>query len=363
VARERVEGLTSTALLGRKTWKPLPAVAVLYGEAAFFKGQIVDRFVHELFGKNEPWVRRFRAAEREAGRPTLADVADELRTPSFLSPSRLVVVEAADAFIAANREALEGLIGEDLAGGHLILLADALDSRTRFAKAVAEKGWSVACQKPFDRPPPWKPEADPWDNDLCRWVVVRAREKGFSFDLETAHAFCQRVGNDLATLDEEMEKLRTYLGARSKASLADVEAVAGELREDTIFDLVDAFLAADRPAALAVARRLFEGGYHPPKGAPILDPVGITTMFIGALVGRLRALRRAHALAARGQGPDAWVGLRLTPKPFLPRFQRDLRATPPARIERAFAALLEIDRSVKIGGRAEPLIEAFLLTR
>jgi len=362
MAKDRTAELTPAALMARKSWSPLPAFCVLAGDAEFFKREILARFTKELFGKEEPWVRRFRATEREPGQPSLAEVLDDLRTPSFISNSRLVVIDAAEQFITANREALEPFVPAGFSGGHLILLADSFDGRTRLGKAVNEKGWLVSCRKPFDKPPPWQPDAEPWDNDLCRWLCARAREKKLSMEAQIAHAFIQRVGDDLATLAEEMEKLRTYLGDRPGAvDLAAVEAVAGALREDSIFDLVEAYLAADRSEALRIARGLFLGGYHPPKGSPVTDPVGITSMFIGALVGRLRSLRRAHALAAQGSGPEEWVSLKLVAKPFLSRFQSEMRTCPPARIINAFPALLDIDRAAKTGERAEALIEGFLL--
>jgi len=361
--RERKSELTHAVLMGRQSWSPLPAVCVLHGNAPFFRREIQERFARELAsrGGDEPWIRRYRAADKEA--PTLASVLDDLCTPSFLASNRLVVVEAADQFLSDHKKALAPFVEEGFAGGHLILHLDSLDLRTRFARLVSEKGWAVSCQQPFDRPPPWEPHADPWNNDLARWVAGRARGLDMAMSLETAHAFCQRVGTDLATLAEELDKLRTYLGTgKRKVDLAAVDAVAGELREDSIFDLIDAFLSVNRPAALRIARRLFRGGYRPARGNPVMEPVGILILFIGGLVGRLRALRRAHALAGEGKGPEAWISLRLTPKPFLPRFQRDLRATPPERIDRALQTLREIDRAVKTGARAQPLLELFLMT-
>ncbi len=364
MTRARSAELTPASLLARSRWTPLPSVCVLYGDADFFKREVEERFARELAAAcGEISFRRYTPADREAGRPSLAEVLDELRTPSFLAQGRLIAIEAADPFLAAHREALEPFVGQGFSGGHLILsLEAALDQRTRFAKAVAEKGWAVNCQKPFDRPPPWQPDADPWDSDLCRWVAARAKQKKVEMDLELAYAFCQRVGDDLATLDEELEKLRTWLGkAGARADLAAITAVTGELREDSIFDLVDAFLAADRPAAFRILRRILRGGYHPPRGTPVLEPVGISSLFIGALVSRFRALRRGHALAAEGKGPDAWVAMRLTPRPFIARFTRDLRTTPPSRIARSLAALRALDRAVKTGSRAEPLLEDFVL--
>ncbi len=363
MAKEKTTSLTYQALMERTRWKPLPAVAALVGDADFFKREIEDRFIAELSeGGEKPFVRRVSGADKDGAGLPLAEVLDDLRTPSFFESAKLVVIQAAEPFVARNAAALEPFISTGFSGGHLLLHLDNLDGRTRFAKNLAEKGWAVSCQKPFDRPPPWQPDADPWDNDLCRWVAGRARMKKVAMDLELAQAFCQRIGTDLATLDAEMEKLRTYLGGNGgRATLEAVEAVAGELREDSVFDLVDAFLSQNRPAALEIATRLMKSGYHPPRGSPIYDAGTIWSFFTGAVIGRLQNLRRAHALQARGQGPDTWIALKLTPKPFLPRFERDFRAASPQRIAQAFAALRRLDRQVKTGSRAQLCLEEFLL--
>ena len=75
-------------------------------------------------------------------------------------------------------------------------------------------------------------------------------------------------------------------------------------------------------------------------------------MFIGALVKRLKPLRRAHAMRATGRGPDDWLAERLTSRPFIERFRREVETMQPDRIERTFAALYTLDRSIKKGADA-----------
>ncbi len=99
----REKGLTYRALMARKSWSPLPSAAVLAGTADFFKSLVLKRFTKELFGDGPQEGRRFQGPSGERGSEELplATVLDELRTPSFFSPYRLVVVEKANAFIAA----------------------------------------------------------------------------------------------------------------------------------------------------------------------------------------------------------------------------------------------------------------------
>lgn len=339
-----------TELIRRRAWAPLPEFIVLAGESRFLRKHIERRLVKELFGDHPmPALQRFDASQ--AGDDLLSNVLDELRTVSILSAARLVIVDPADAFVSAHRDDLQPFVDSGFFGGHLVLhLEKPLDARTRFARIVLEKGWVVQCRQPFDRPPPWQVDAPPWENDLTRWVVAWAAHRGLEIDAPTAFHIQERVGKDLGTLDDSLEKIGTYLGPkRCHVDMKAVEAITGEIREDSIFDLVETFIAADRPRALSMMERLFSGGYHPRRGNPVYDAGSITIMFTGALVSRLKPLRRAHAIVSAGAGPDRWLELRLTTSPFIDVFRRQLELMPPRRIRRAFDALLRLDRSVKTG--------------
>lgn len=358
--------MTAQALLGRKTWPEMPPIAVFDGGSEYFKAKLTQRLVRELFPQGLPEVRRFQGprAETDAGELPLRAVLDELRTPSFFAPRRLVVVESADAFVAAHRDDLAPFAKSGFSVGHLLLVLDRdLDRRTRFAKALSERGWIVSCAEPYDRPPPWDTRTPPWESDLSRWLVELARSRGLEIDIETAFLLHERVGTDLGVLDEEVEKLATYLrqsGAR-RIDAESVRAVCGELRESTVFEVVDAFLERRRRDAFEAAERLFSRGYRVESGALVTDPSGIALPLLGFLLARLRSLRRAHALAAEGAGSDVWIQERLVQRAFIRRFERQLRATPPERIAVLLGRLFDADRRIKVGTDPRRLVSLLLV--
>lgn len=358
--------LTCQALLARKSWGPLPSIALLTGGAPFLKELIVQRFSQELFGDATPEVHRLQgpSSDQALGDLPLSTVLDELRTPSFFSNCRLVVVESGDAFVRAHRETLETYLEQGFSSGNLVIsLEGKLDGRTRFAKAVAKSGWIVDCPQPYDRPPPWDARTPVWDSELSRWLMLRAKEKSLSLDPQTAFLLHERVGTDLAVLERELDKIATYLvERRSRTVDADtVSAVCGDSREDSIFAVVDAFLEGRRRDSFEGVERLFGHGYHGESGSLILDPTSIALSFVGALLSRLRALRRAHAMAEVGATSDDWMREGLVQRPFLSRFQRQLRATSPTRIRRVLNLLYRTDRSIKTGGDAHRLISLLVL--
>jgi DNA polymerase III delta subunit len=357
--------LTVNALMARAKWGKVPAAIVLAGPADFLKKRFLDRLASELSAKGAPEITRFQGppGEKQIADLPLAAVLDELRTPSFFSPERLVILERADAFLAAHGDALVPFLDAGFGGGRLAALTDEkLDGRRRFAKALAEKAWIVECPQPYDRPPPWESGTPAWDSDLSRWVVAHAAEKGLTIDPRTAFLLHERVGTDLGVIDEELEKLSTFLASKGRKDIdaEAISAIAGDLREDSVFHLIDLFLEGRRPEALDAAQRLLRKGYHTERGSLTIDPASIALLFTGALVPRLRALRRAHALSAEGAGPEEWIRLGLVLKPFLPRFRRALQATPPARIARVLDALYDLDKGIKTGKDPEALLEVLV---
>lgn len=358
--------LTHEKLLLKKSWKPLPPAAVLTGEADFFKAEIVKRFAAELFGDAPPDITRFqgRGGQGSPAEPSLAAVLDELRTPSFFSPARLVVLEDGEAFLAEYGGDLAPHLERGFGPGLLIVaIRGKLDARTKFARAVKEHGWIVECRQPYDRPPPWDERTPVWDSELSRWIVARAKEKGLEIDLRAAFSLHERAGTDLAVLDAELEKIATYLAERRsrRADEAAVAAVSGESGEDTVFAAVELFLEGRTQETLQEVSRLFARGVRTGRDLPTTDPMTVALLFVGALIPRLRALRRAHAMLANGEGPDRWVEVGLVGRPFLPRFQRHLSSMPPARIARAFEKLYEADRALKSGAHPPWAIELFVL--
>ena len=349
------------ALMSRDTWQPLPEVMVLVGNAPFLKELVLRRFEREIFGDAPPDLRRFTSdGGSPSDGPPLATVLDELRTPSFFSASRVVVVSPADSFVTEHSATLLEHIEKGFVGGHVVFFQKTLDQRTRWAKQIGQKGWVVECRQPYDRPPPWDSRTPVWDSELSQWLSQRARRRGLSLSPQDAFRLHNRAGTDLAILEEELEKLATYVAGRADKTVdqAAITAVVGDLREDSVFILVDLLLERRRAEALESTQRLFERGQQNERGTRALDPMSIALPFIATLAGRLRALRQGHALNATGQGgTEGWLGKGLVQRPFLPRFERQMEATDPAYIRRLFRRLYEIDRALKLGANAEREIE------
>src|SRR5205814_115297 len=74
-------------------------------------------------------------------------VRAELDTLPFLSPRRVVVVEAADPFVTRHRAQLEKYVGQPAANGVLILDVKAWPATTKLAKLVPD-AQTIVCKAP-----------------------------------------------------------------------------------------------------------------------------------------------------------------------------------------------------------------------
>ncbi|MDP2726661.1 MAG: DNA polymerase III subunit delta, partial [Dehalococcoidia bacterium] len=126
--------------------------------------------------------------------------------------------------------------------------------------------------------------------DLERWIIQTAREMGGTINSATAHLLAENVGPDLWVLDSELRKLLLY-AAGKPVTEADVRLLVSQVREASIFALVDAVLAARAGLALGLAHKLVDGGTSP-------------FQVLGTLARQLRRLLLAKELSGQNMSPQ-----------------------------------------------------------
>ena len=131
-------------------------ILVLHGTEQMLKREAFDRLHHALneqFGDIDPVILDSKTA-------TLADVLDELRTRSLLQPHNLVIVDQAEQFVSAHRQALERYAQSPVDHATLVLRCDRW-SRGKLDKLIGQMGALVKCQPPDRR-------------QAAEWLIRRA---------------------------------------------------------------------------------------------------------------------------------------------------------------------------------------------
>lgn len=187
--------------------------------------------------------------------------------------------------------------------------------------------------------------------DLIEWIKGRARHHGAKLkDDGVAQALSAYVGNQLRTLDNEIEKLALYADGHT-VTVEDVELLVPEVREAIVFELVDALGTGNPRAALRLLRALV--------GEQRESPFYVLTM----IVRQFRLMVQVKELQSAGiTGPPVASELKI--HPFVAdKIGRQVRGFSQAELRAGFIELARIDAAIKHGDLrdAEAAIDAFIV--
>ena len=123
------------------------------------------------------------------------------------------------------------------------------------------------------------------------FVQEQAKRLEKKLDRLDAELLVELVGNDLAVLSQEVEKLALFVGDEEAISSADIHRVCSLLAEAVIWDLTAGLAARDLDLALQSLHRLIDEGNHP-------------RMLLGSIAWRMRTLLQMSELVQRGASDD-----------------------------------------------------------
>jgi DNA polymerase-3 subunit delta len=183
-------------------------------------------------------------------------------------------------------------------------------------------------------------QSAPTGAGLDRWIKQTAEAKGASIIPPAIRAMSEMVGNDLWTLDRELEKLSLYATGRSIEE-ADIQELVSQVREASIFGAVDAILEGNPGLAVELLRQLARDGR---------DPSYIITM----VARQLRLIALAKDLTQQGMAPnDVGSQIGVTAQYPLRKTLEQSRRLSWDDLNRRYRRLLDADLAIK-RGRQEP---------
>lgn len=304
-------------------------VYVLYGEDAFLRDHHRAQIVERAIGSSD---RQLCVSVFDAD-AELATVLDELRTLPFLAPGRVVIVRDADDFVAANREGLERYLEEPCPHATLVLIVASWPSRTKLCKLADKVGRAIDCSCPQGR-------------NLGRWLAEAVRGRGKKIEPDAAEMLVEWIGNGLAALDGEIEKLSLYVAERETITMDDVSAVATATAGPAAFALTNAITAGDAPAALEAL-----GG--------MLQVRGEEFRILGILAWHLRRATASQQKLRAGEPPSK--ALPRMPWPQQQAFRDMISRRGPSSLMRDFRAVLRADVAIKTGAEALATLQELVL--
>jgi DNA polymerase-3 subunit delta len=256
----------------------------------------------------------------------------DLVTPSLFGGAAVLVVRRAEALPRAVEDAVLGVVPQLDERARVILVAKGLDQRRPLHAASAKAGAAVELARPDPRA-------------IAPWVGTLARERGHAVAPAAVELLLERVGADLARLDDEIEKLSLHVGPGATIDAKQVGALVATTRARAVEELTDRLARRDLAGAIRALRGLVAGGEAPLR-------------ILAFVASNLRRALHVTELAASG-ATEGEIASRLGMPPWLVSKQTN-RGTPGA-LEAALATLCELDVALKTSRPDEAAFESAVL--
>lgn len=294
----------------KRTFEP---VYYLFGDDDFRKD---DALAALIAAAVDPTVRDFNVDVRRGNEIDAETLDMVLGTPPLMSERRVVAVRDAPALKKDARAVLDRYLARPAADTVVVLLAPA---GSKPEQSLLNRAVSV--------------EIAPLSGDrLGEWITKRTT---VAITPEASALLQDAIGNDLAQMAGELDKLASYVHGRGGEELIDeaaIEAVVGVTREETLGRLLDYVAARDAAGALTALPLVLAQ----PKTTAVSIVMALTTQTLAlayAVAANKRSsgdffalLKETGAFPGRawGEAVNAWV--RAAPSWSLDALERGIRA-------------------------------------
>lgn len=166
---------------------------------------------------------------------------------------QVLVAKEADSLSAKGRKAVLGYLASPSPDTCLLLSSRKLEEKSPLVKEAS--GLPQAMVVFF---------AQPGEDELARWLVALAKDRGLEMDREAAETLISVSGTSMGVLEREMEKIAQYLGTGARRIDKRVaRELAGLSSQASPADLAEAVCRGDRTMSLAMLQQLMDSGEDP----------------------------------------------------------------------------------------------------
>ena len=208
-----------------KNQAPMSSLYYVVGEEPFFLEEIRSCFLRRVFENPSTMDFNYNDFEASSGKaPELCSLVETLPT---LVERRLVFCRNAQNFKEQDWEELLPLVDKPVPTTVLVFFFNDIDGRKKQFKKLKEKAELLPAQVLRD----W--ELDPWIDFLAQKLKI-------TFNFNTKSLFKQLSGASLLDIQNELKKLKTYMGEKQQPEDKDILAVLSRGRMDNVFKLTEA---------------------------------------------------------------------------------------------------------------------------
>jgi DNA polymerase III delta subunit len=226
-------------------------------------------------------------------------------TPGLFGGGLLFIVRDGSDLLKHGAKDLGRFVGEGKSlPCQAVIFADSLDGRTRFAKQLKEAGSVVECKKLYATVAFWQ-KGGGRESELEQWTLKRAKARGLDMTPRAAGFLTDLTGNDLFTLDSELEKLcLSFPDGKGRVDLEEIENITGMSAVHTPFDLQDKIEEKDIPGALRTLSVILRNGMRSASGRLETDAHAISAILLGMFRERVRLSAQVALCLWENRGDD-----------------------------------------------------------
>ena len=244
-----------TRSVGQQT--PPPIILICPGKAGprarevTYEPFLAERAVEALISAYvDPGLKDLSYSAYYADETKPGEIVLEAQTVPFLAERRVILVRGAERYAGENSlgpllSYIEAPSDQTL----LILVATAVDKRTKFYKACEKNGVIVE-----------SPELAV--GDAIQWASAEIAAKGKTAAMAAVQEIVRRTGSHLSDLNNAINVVLGYVGEAPSIREADVVAACADVAEEEVWALTDAIAGGKPAAALGALRKLLDLGRH-----------------------------------------------------------------------------------------------------
>jgi DNA polymerase III subunit delta len=173
-----------------------------------------------------------------------------LKNVNFVGDDQKARSAAVQSALEELSESIEGGFGPGIT---LLISATDVDKRRSFYKTLLKR----AEVQVFDR---LDSSRGGWEEEALEIVQLRAKKRKLQFDEDALDLFVLLTGGDTRQIDNELEKIDTFLGKDRGVNAELVRELVPLSRAGVIFELGNALAARDLQLSLKLVRRLLDQG-------------------------------------------------------------------------------------------------------
>ena len=313
-----VKSLTYWDILKNIKSKKIDMLYLFTQEELFLKRQVEEMLKEAVIDKA---TSDFNYNVFYAEDANVEEVLDTIKTNPFLGERRFVILKNVEKYFPHEKK-LTALL-ENPAPKTVFVMETTKKSTDKFIKALAAYSTVV--------------EFAPLKGaELNKWIAEYAKGKGKRISFEAIAILLEKVGNELDTIINALNKLLLYAGDNMIITEMDIEALIKKTREDTRFTFLNAIMNKQTGTALEMASVLSRNGKH-------------ATDLIGLINWQMKRIEGIKLLAQSGCAKDRMaIELKMTPYVFNIVNKQAERFTI-QEVQRGFELLLSSDVAIKQG--------------